>query len=76
MEAYKTQVLTKMTNGRPPHEVDYFDSLFGLCANGASISGPLAVSFFKKSKLELVSKRFFDSYSDWADNSTHNLVAS
>jgi len=62
MEAYKSKVLFKMTNGRPPYEVDYINSLFGLCSNGASsISGPMAVSFFKKSKLELVSNPFYSN---------------
>jgi len=50
-----------MTNGRPSYEVDYLNSLFEMCSNGASsISGPMAVSFFKKSKLELVSSLFYN----------------
>lgn len=61
MEAYKSKVLFKMTNGRPAYEVDYLNSLFDMCSNGASsITGPMAVSFFKKSKLELVSSLFYN----------------
>ena len=50
-------MLSKLTSGRPPHELTYIDSLFNLAGAGVpNISGPEAVAFFKKSSLEVVSR--------------------
>ncbi len=50
--------MPKLTSGRPPHELDYIAGLFALATNPAAehASGPEVVTFFKKSKLEIVSK--------------------
>ena len=57
MEAYRSQILTRLMKGRPPHEVSYLNSLFGIaCPNSENISGSDVVAFFKKSKVDMVSQ--------------------
>ena len=61
MEAFRSQILTRLMKGRPPHEVSYLNSLFGMaCPNSENISGSDVVAFFKKSKVEMVSISMFE----------------
>ena len=79
MEPYRQHILPKLRQGRPPHEVEYLDALFRHASpHSESINGPDVVTFFKKSKLEVVSKsRFgFDLVFGSVGYSQADLVAS
>ena len=55
MEPYRQRILGKITGGRPEHELAYFEQLFQTAGNGASeLAGPVVVTFFKRSNLEMV----------------------
>ena len=54
--------MPRLFGGRPPHEIAYLNSLFGIaCPTSENISGADVVAFFKRSKLEMVSAACFES---------------
>jgi len=57
--------LPKLTSGRPPHELAYIAGLFSIATSPIAdqATGPEVVTFFKKSKLEVVSNLFLTTIS-------------